>query len=172
MKGEVLDLLRATETKKHHSNLSCDRRYLAWIRKVFFMNTSEYCELRIWNVCLIYTCKQQRCLALPIEFQLVWNIIGVNFTVTRNHNSIPYIHIHDFDISTYPLSKYLLGNQSNFHCLFLEIPDATERLKTLRKASILSPVATTLQGIRRTVCHKYELCRSCSSTNLISKLTR
>lgn len=49
---------------------------------------------------------------------------------SRNCNSILYIHVHNyFNTSTYPISKYVIGSQSNFHCLFLELPDATEILK-------------------------------------------
>jgi hypothetical protein len=56
-----------------------------------------------------------------------------------------------------------------YSCKFL---DVYKTYTTLRKAFILSNMASTLQGIRWNVCKKYEYCHSCSSTNVNPKLTR
>ena len=54
-KDKFLTYCGLQKQKKRHKNLSCVRRYLPGIRKKYFVNTSEYYEPRILNVCFIYT---------------------------------------------------------------------------------------------------------------------
>ena len=57
--------------REHLKNLSYDRKYLTGIRKKYFVNTSEYFELSIWNVSFIHTQRQEMCFALHIGLQFV-----------------------------------------------------------------------------------------------------
>jgi hypothetical protein len=72
----------AGETEENHEDSNNDRRHDAGIRQGYLLNTSDYCEPSICNVCFMYIHLRQICLAFGIILIFNTIIVYLIFTAT------------------------------------------------------------------------------------------